>query len=240
MRNYGLIGQAISYSFSATFFAEKFQRENIDDAQYQTYDLKHLEDIDALIATENLSGFNVTIPFKEQIIPYLDALSEETQVVGAVNCVKIADGKKIGYNTDVYGFQESLESFLGELRPNALILGNGGAAKAVAFVLEQMNIHFKIVSRKGEFRYENLDETILQNHSLIINCTPLGTFPNVEEKPPIPYEFLNEQHFLFDLIYNPEKTAFLQSGEEKGTKIQNGYDMLVFQAEKSWEIWNEL
>ncbi|HUH35832.1 MAG TPA: shikimate dehydrogenase [Moheibacter sp.] len=239
MRNFGLIGQAISYSFSATFFAEKFQRENIDDAQYQTYDLDNLDEINALISLENLRGFNVTIPFKEQIIPYLDALSKETQVVGAVNCVKIVDGKKTGYNTDVYGFQKSLESFLGELRPNALVLGNGGAAKAVAFVLEQMNIHFKIVTRKGDFRYENLDETTLLKYPLLINCTPLGTFPNVEEKPPIPYEFLNEQYFLFDLVYNPEKSAFLQSGEEKGAKIQNGYPMLVFQAEKSWEIWNE-
>lgn len=240
MKRFGLIGRNISYSFSENYFEQKFKTEKIEDFNYSIFDLDEISEVKKLFEIPELKGLNVTIPYKEMIIPFLDELSAEANTIGAVNCIGIVNGIKIGYNTDVYGFENSLRNFLDNFDLNALILGDGGAAKAVKFVLNQMNINFKTVSRKGEFNYSDLNESEINNHRLIINCTPLGTFPNLDSKPEIPYRFLTSGHYLFDLVYNPEKTEFLKSGERRGAKIKNGYEMLQLQAEKSWEIWSAL
>lgn len=238
MKRFGLIGRNISYSFSGKYFAEKFSSQNIRDTVYEIFDLEEVSGVDELIQNHNLQGFNVTIPYKEQIIPYLDELSGEAAEVGAVNCVKIRDGKMSGHNTDVFGFEESLKPLLKPYHQNALVLGNGGAAKAVCFVLDKLGILFKTVSRNGIFTYEDLTREEIEKHLIIINCTPIGTYPEINKAPEIPYEFLTENHLLYDLIYNPEKTRFLQLGDQKGTTTKNGLEMLGLQAEKSWEIWN--
>ena len=238
MRQFGLIGKNISYSFSEKYFSEKFKQESITDSNYSIFDLPDLNQLDELIETKNLLGFNVTIPYKEKIIPYLDELSPEAQKIGAVNCVKIQNSKRVGYNTDAYGFQTSLKPLLTPNHKKALILGDGGAAKAVKYVLNQLQIPYKTIRRDKGYLYSNLTHEDLLSHLLIINCTPLGTFPAIDEKPDIPYQHLTKAHLLFDLIYNPEKTRFLELGEIKGATIQNGHEMLVLQAEKSWEIWN--
>lgn len=240
MKRFGLIGKNIAYSFSEKYFSDKFKTESILGVDYQLFDLNEISKVENLFADKNLKGFNVTIPYKEQILPYLDELSPEAKAIGAVNCVKISNGKKIGYNTDAFGFEESIRPLLENHHQQALILGDGGAAKAVKFVLEKLNIPFKTVSRRGKFTYSDLNEFEILTHSVIINCTPLGTYPNLDENPLIPYQFLTENHLAYDLIYNPEKTKFLQKAEEKGAIIKNGYEMLVLQAEKSWEIWNQL
>ncbi len=238
MKRFGLIGRNISYTFSEKYFAEKFKTENITDSTYEIFDLQDISAIEKLIQNKNLKGFNVTIPYKEQILPYLDELSKETIEIEAVNCVKIQNGRKIGFNTDVYGFEESLKPLLEPHHQNALILGDGGAAKAVCFVLAKLNIPYKTVSRKGIFNYEDLTREEIENHQIIINCTPVGTFPEVNDAPKIPYEFLTKKHLLYDLIYNPVSTRFLLFGEQKAAKTKNGLEMLRLQAEKSWEIWN--
>ena len=238
MNHFGLIGKNIAYSFSEKYFSEKFKAENIQNSVYETFDLDEISEIEKLIQNKKLNGFNVTIPYKEQILPYLDELSDDAVEIGAVNCVKIQNGIKKGFNTDVYGFEESLKPLLESFHQNALVLGTGGAAKAVCFVLKKLNIFFQQVSRNGIFTYLDLNREEVENHQIIINCTPVGTFPNVEIAPEIPYEFLTEKHLLYDLIYNPEKTKFLQLGEQKNAKIKNGLEMLELQAEKSWEIWN--
>ncbi len=236
---YGLIGRNISHSFSEKYFSEKFKSENIQNSIYQTFDLKDISEVKKIFETENLKGFNVTIPYKEQIIPYLDELDIEAQKIGAVNCVKIQNGKKIGFNTDAFGFENSLKPLLENHHKQALILGDGGAAKAVKFVLEKLGITYQTVSRKGNFTYSDLDKTHLEDYQIIINTTPLGTFPDLDSCPEIPYEFLSSAHLVYDLVYNPEKTKFLKLAESKFAKIKNGYEMLVLQAEKSWEIWNQ-
>jgi len=238
MKRFGLIGKNISYSFSEEYFAEKFRSENIHESSYEIFDLAEISGIGKLIRNKDLQGFNVTIPYKEQIVPFLDELTKEAVEIGAVNCVKIQNGRKTGYNTDVYGFEESLKPLLEPHHRNALILGNGGAAKAVYFVLNKLNISFKTVSRNGIFTYEDLNQEEIEKHDIIVNCTPVGTFPKIDDAPDIPYEFLTGKHLLYDLIYNPGKTKFLQLGERKNTKIKNGLEMLRLQAEKSWEIWN--
>lgn len=238
MKEFGLIGQNISYSFSEKFFAEKFQKENIQNSHYQIYDLKDIQEVNELFQNPDLKGFNVTIPFKEKIIDFLDELDPVAAEIGAVNCVKIENGIKKGFNTDAVGFENSLLPILEFHHQNSLILGDGGAAKAIKFVLNKHLIKYKSITRNGILRFSDLNESILQTHSLIVNCTPVGTFPNVEDYPDLPYEFINSQHLLYDLIYNPEKTEFLKRGEKQGAKIKNGLEMLILQAEKSWEIWN--
>ncbi|MGB6083474.1 shikimate dehydrogenase family protein [Moheibacter sp.] len=239
MRKFGLIGKNIAYSFSESYFHDKFRKENITNSTYQLFDLKSISEVEELFQTKELKGFNVTIPYKEEIIPYLDELSPEAQKIGAVNCVKIQNNKKIGFNTDAFGFENSLKPLLEKHHQKALILGDGGAAKAVKFALTKLDIEFKSVTRKGELKFSDLNQEIISTHQLIINCTPVGTFPDLETSPDIPYEFLTDSHLLYDLIYNPEKTKFLQLGETQGAKIKNGYEMLVLQAEKSWEIWSQ-
>ncbi|MBR9999622.1 MAG: shikimate dehydrogenase [Cyclobacteriaceae bacterium] len=248
MRKFGLIGYPLSHSFSKKYFTEKFHRENIRDCEYDNFEIKKIEDLPVLILTyPNLNGFNVTIPYKESIIPYLDELDQVAKKVGAVNVVKISgDGKKTGYNSDYYGFRYTLERWLGTdlKRMKALVLGTGGAAKAVKCVLEDCNIKYRTVSRqegKGDYIYFDFtdDPDLILEYRLIINTTPLGMFPDLNEAPNLPYETMDGSFYLYDLIYNPEKTLFLKKGESSGTRILNGLDMLVLQAEKSWDIWNE-
>lgn len=240
---YALIGKNISYSFSKGYFSQKFLDENIN-AEYVNFDISSLEMLPSLLSEyQQLKGMNVTIPYKEAIIPYLDELDEIAEQIGAVNTIKILpNGKLKGYNTDYYGFWKSLKPLLKSQHSQALILGTGGASKAVAFALQQAQIPYKFVSRTprdGAFSYEQLTHSLIENYKLIINCTPLGTSPDVQLFPPISYQFLTSEHLLFDLIYNPPKTAFLTKGEQNGASICNGYQMLVFQAEAAWEIWND-
>jgi shikimate dehydrogenase len=242
MKKYGLIGYPLSHSFSKKYFTEKFILESIKDVVYDIYPLENINELPGLLKSEPaLYGLNVTIPYKEQVISYLDEMSPVVEKIGACNCIKIEDGKLIGHNTDVLGFERSL---LKKLKPShnaALVLGTGGASKAVQFVLSKHGISFLQVSRAksaNTISYEELDQEIISTHPLIINTTPLGMYPNTESAPLIPYEWIGESHYLFDLVYNPVKTMFLKNGEQQGAEIENGSDMLVDQAEGSWAIWN--
>ncbi len=241
---YGLVGKQIDYSFSKQYFATKFIKEGIEASQYDNYPITAIEDFPLILKNNpNIKGLNVTIPYKETILEYLDEVSPTVQKIGAVNTIKITKNKKlIGYNTDIYGFELALKLKLKKIHQKALILGSGGAAKAVKFVFEKLEIPFLVVSRnptKEQLHYSKIDEALLLSYQLIVNTTPLGTFPNVDFAPAIPYQYLTKQHYLFDLVYNPSKTLFLVQGEKQGASIQNGLKMLEFQAEKAWEIWNK-
>ncbi|MAN58889.1 MAG: shikimate dehydrogenase [Flavobacteriaceae bacterium] len=243
MANYGLIGRNISYSFSKTFFAEKFERENRPDV-YSNFDIPDLRTFPKIIAeTPNLQGLNVTIPYKEAIMPYLDTIDPEAAKIGAVNTIKITESNQlIGFNTDHVGFSKSLERYLPLTNKNALVLGTGGASKAVAYVLERLGFQLLFISRKpgqGQKSYMELTKDIIESHSLIVNTTPLGTHPKIDECPDIPYQFLGKNHLLYDLIYNPAETEFLKRGKAQESLIQNGLSMLQLQAEEAWRIWNE-
>lgn len=240
IRKYGLIGYPLSHTFSPKYFAAKYEKEGIVDAQYKAYPLASIEDVKQLI-DDDLDGFNVTIPYKEQILPYLDYISEEANAIGAVNTVKIVEGKLTGYNTDAYGLENGLYALLdGACVDGALVLGTGGAAKACSYVLQQMGIACTLISRKAPYMtYDQLTKEVMARHKLIINTTPLGMSPKVDACPDIPYDLLDESYFVFDLLYNPKKTLFLKRAEEKGASIMNGLSMLHDQADKSWEIWNE-
>lgn len=239
---FGLIGKNISYSFSKGYFTEKFLQLGLDTHSYENFDLDTIERFPGILQENNtIRGFNVTIPYKEKIIAFLTKLDIEAKAIGAVNTIKITKGQTIGYNTDAYGFYRSLAPFLGEQHKNALILGTGGASKAISYVLTKLGISYTFVSRnpeEGQLNYTDLDLGLIEENTLLINCTPLGTYPNITERPDIPYKGITEKHLLYDLIYNPEKTAFLLEGELRGAKICNGSKMLQFQAEKAWEIWN--
>ena len=242
MKTYGLIGYPLEHSFSGKYFAEKFEKENIQNCEYQLFPIENIQEF-VNLKKQNIAGLNVTIPYKEQVIPYLDELDEHANAIGAVNVIQIKNGKTKGYNSDYYGFKDSLLDFLPkDFNSKALVLGTGGASKALKQVLVDLSISFNIVSRKEEydFTYEELNERpeILADFQLIINTTPLGTYPNVEEKPDIPYRALNNNHYLYDLVYNPSETAFMKAGQNQGAKTTNGLEMLIGQAEKSWEIWN--
>ena len=237
MKTYGLIGKNISYSFSRNYFANKFKKEDIKNSQYINFDIDNLSELNNIFNTNNF-GFNVTIPYKEVIIPYLDSLDFHAEKIGAVNTIKIENEKKIGFNTDWIGFKKSIEPLLNSHHTKALILGTGGASKAVIYALDQLKIETLMVSRYGEISYEDLSEEIIQNHAIIINCTPVGTFPNVDAAPEIPYHFITKNHLAYDLIYNPAKTLFLKKCIDKGAVVKNGLEMLEIQAEASWKIWN--
>ncbi len=244
VKKYGLIGKNISYSFSSKFFKDKFEKENQYNFSYENFDIQNINDFHSIVAKEsNLQGLNVTIPYKQAIIPFLDEMSTNAQEIGAVNVIKFSsDGKLKGFNTDFYGFKKSLKPLLQPFHKKALILGTGGSSKAVAFALKQLNIEYIFVSRNqtpNAIRYDNLNESIFSEFLIVINCTPLGTFPDVNLYPEIPYQFLTEKHIAFDLVYNPEQTTFLKKASTYGTICKNGYEMLVFQAEKAWEIWNK-
>lgn len=240
MREFGLIGKTLHYSFSEKYFANKFQKEQILDAHYSLYELDEISDILKLFSQKDFSGLNITIPYKEAIIPFLDELDSAAKSIGAVNTIDFKKGITKGYNTDVIGFNIALKKLIGRKKVrDALVLGTGGASKAIQYCLAEKNIDYSIVSRsKGDLKYEEVDREIIRSHRLIINCTPLGTFPEIGVAPDIPYKFLTSKHLLFDLVYNPEKTLFLARGESIGASIMNGYEMLVQQAEASWNIWN--
>lgn len=241
MRHFGLIGKSLGHSFSAKFFNGKFKAEQID-ADYQLFEIEDVADIDRLIKEHNLEGFNVTIPYKEAIIPHLDGLTKEAHDIGAVNCVVIKNGQKIGHNTDLTGVEASLHWLDIDSMPKALILGTGGASKAVQYALKRRGIEFMVVSRtedRGDTTYNNLTPEIIAEHKLIINTTPVGMFPDVENAPTIDYSAISAEHRLFDLVYNPAKTHFLTRGEERGAKTMGGMLMLQTQAIASWHLWNE-
>ncbi|MDA9972222.1 shikimate dehydrogenase [Flavobacteriaceae bacterium] len=241
-RKFGLLGKDIDYSFSRNYFAEKFARENHQNHQYDNYDCTSVAEVLATIERNDLAGLNVTIPYKENVIQAMDSLSPQAAKIGAVNTILFGeDGQREGHNTDAYGFERALFDQWNPNTQKALILGTGGASKAVKYVLEQHNIQPQYVSRiAGEhsISYDQLNPSLLQTHLLIINCTPVGTFPKVEEAPAIDYRQLTAEHFLFDLIYNPAETKFMQLGRKNGAKAANGSQMLIHQAERSWELWN--
>ncbi|MBR4995724.1 MAG: shikimate dehydrogenase [Alistipes sp.] len=245
MRQYGLIGLKLGHSFSANYFADKFLREGLsEECSYRLFELPAIECVEEFMqTTPNLVGFNVTIPYKQQIIPYLDSLSREAEDIGAVNCVKITpDGRKVGYNTDIDGIRVSLDKLLGDkVIDSALILGTGGASLAVGYVLSERGIPYSLVSRdksKGDLLYSELDETVINSNHLIINASPVGMYPKVDVAPDIPYHLLSADHYLFDLVYNPTTTRFMTLGAEYGAHALSGLDMLYAQAESAWSIWN--
>lgn len=241
MKLFGLVGRNIDYSFSRTHFSEKFKREQLQ-CTYENFDLQSIEEFPHILKSKNISGLNVTIPYKEDILPYLDDLDKEAQAIGAVNTIKIKNGKLTGYNTDHYGFKKSLLPHLKITYKKALILGTGGASKAVSYALKSLGIDVYFVSRfplnEQTLSYKDLDHNALQQYSIIVNCTPLGTHPNIEKYPPIPYSGLDQNHLLYDLIYNPKETQFLNFGKKANATLINGLEMLRLQAEKSWEIWH--
>ena len=244
MRLFGLIGYPLSHSFSQKYFEEKFKREEITDCRYELFPLKSIDDLEEILKQNpDLEGLNVTIPYKQQVLQYLYSSSGIPKEIKACNCIKITAGKLFGHNTDVIGFEKSLQPLLKPWHKKALILGNGGATEAVIFVLKKLDISFDIVSRSlhanSTLCYKDLGEQVMKESLLIINTTPLGMYPQTDQYPDIPYEFITNKHLLYDLIYNPEKTLFLQKGEERGATFKNGEEMLVLQAEESWRIWNE-
>ena len=235
---FGLIGKKISYSFSKKYFEQKFQKLLLNDHSYNIIDLENLDNIKNIFETEHLKGLNVTIPYKEKIIPFIDELSDEAKEIGAINCISVENGKTKGYNTDAFGFEKTLLLHKKEHHKTAIILGNGGAAKAVQYVLKKNQIPYITVSRTTEINYENLSENLVKENLIIIQCTPVGTFPNIEDSVPFPFDGITENHLIIDLIYNPEYTKFIRNCAEKGAKTVNGLYMLEQQAEKAWEIWN--
>jgi shikimate dehydrogenase len=242
---FGLLGKNISYSFSKNYFSKKFDQLQLHNYTYKNFDIQSIDDLPLILDknVKNLKGLNVTIPYKEDVFKYLDEIDKNAKEIGAVNTIKVLDdGRLKGFNTDSFGFEHSLRPLLnGEIK-YALILGTGGASKAVAFVLKKLRINCKFVSRninnKKSFSYGDLNEAIMNKYQLIINCTPLGTFPNIKKKPDLPYKYLTKEHLLYDLIYNPKVTAFLQEGIKCGSITKNGEEMLKLQADRSWEIWN--
>jgi len=246
MRVFGLIGYPLSHSFSPGYFAQKFSKEGINDASYRLFPIETIDKLNELLASEpNIIGLNVTIPYKQQVIPLLNELDETALDIGAVNTIlvsKTSNGINLkGYNTDVIGVRESLRGQ--EHHKNALILGNGGATKAVAYTLIQLGINYTIVSRMPkeptQLSYDQLSEKIIQKNTLIINTTPLGMSPNINDCPPIPYQAMGPNHFIFDLIYNPEETLFMKKAHQNGAQTLNGKLMLFSQAEASWQLWNK-
>lgn len=244
MNKLGLLGKNISYSFSRSYFKKKFETENIKHTTYENFDIEHIELFPSLIKnTNDLKGLNVTIPYKEVVIPYLDKINKKAKAIGAVNTIKITKkGKLVGYNTDCYGFENSLKPFLKPHHKSALILGTGGASKAIAYSLKKLGITYYYVSRKQSegvtFTYDSITEKDIMESQIIINATPLGTFPNIEDCPNIPYNGITKNHILFDLIYNPEETKFLKFGKQNNAVTINGLNMLKLQAEKAWSIWD--
>ena len=243
-KRFGLLGRNISYSFSKGYFTDKFNNENFVGCTYENFDIPEITAFPEVIKnTSDLKGMNVTIPYKETVIPFLDKLSKKAELIGAVNTIKITKkGKLKGYNTDYYGFKKSLEPLLQPHHKKALILGTGGASKGVAFALDELDIPYTFVSREAKengIDYDRINATTFDNYQIIINATPVGTSPNVDAFPLLPYEFFTDKHIAYDLIYNPAETQFLKKAKQQGAQIKNGLDMLIFQAEKAWKIWNK-
>ena len=244
MKRYGLLGKELSYSFSADYFSEKFSTENINNSEYLNFEIDTIEGFpEQLAKNKNLSGLNVTIPYKESVIPYLDEIDSVAAAIGAVNTIKFeANGKLIGYNTDVIGFRNSIKPFLDPNHTRALIFGTGGASKAIAYVLSNLGIPFYFVSRNPssakEINYTDLDSSSIESFRFLINCTPLGTFPNVNEIIPIDTNAIGAKHLVYDLVYNPKESNLLKIAKQQGAIAVNGLSMLKIQAEESWRIWN--
>lgn len=248
MRTFGLIGYPLSHSFSPDYFNKKFQSLGID-AAYKAFSIPSIVELNEIINTyPSLEGLNITIPYKEAVLPFVNELSSEAKEIAAVNCIKIENRNQkpylIGYNTDIVGFEKSIIPLLKSHHKKALILGNGGAAKAVRYVLKKLNIPFISVVRnkkmEDEIHYSDIKAELISEYNIIINTTPLGTYPDIEKCPDIPYKFLNESHLLYDLIYNPTESLFLKKGKLQKAEIKNGYEMLVIQAEESWKIWDKI
>ena len=243
MRKFGLIGYPLGHSFSGNYFRGKFEHEQIPDCVYSNYEIDSIAGLPEILKDPELEGLNVTIPYKESVIPFLHKKDSVVTAIGASNCIRITDGILTGFNTDVIGFEKSLVEKLSAKDKYALILGTGGSSKAVAWVLQQKGIHFLYVSRKPDGKpdlisYQDLNRELIQKYTLIINTTPLGMFPKTGDCPDLPYAFTGAGHYFFDLVYNPSKTIFLEKGEAAGARVKNGSDMLSIQAEASWEIWN--
>ena len=242
LRRFGLVGKNIDYSFSRGYFSQKFKAENLLNCSYENFDLTSIDSLREVFNTDKISGLNVTTPYKREVIPFLDRLSKPSSEMQAVNTIKFEkNGKISGHNTDVYGFEKSLVELTAKLPKQALILGTGGASSAVAFVLDKLKIKFLYVSRNPHgkhLNYQAVNAELLNEYQLIVNASPIGTYPNVELSPDLPYQAINKGHILFDLIYNPLETLFLKEGRKRGATISNGFKMLEYQAEKSWEIWN--
>jgi len=244
MNLYGLIGYPLGHSFSKQFFNDKFEKEGLEDCFFELYPLAQINDLLPLLAaTPSLKGLAVTIPYKQSVIPFLTTCSEEAVAIGAVNCISIEGTQLKGYNTDVVGFEKSFTKLLQQHHTKALILGTGGASKAVQYVLNKLEIPFLLVSRKADasnniLAYEEVDQEIISEHTIIINSTPLGMTPDEASKPPIPYTAISDQHYLYDLVYKPAVTAFLIEGEKRKSVTKNGFEMLLLQAEENWKIWN--
>lgn len=242
---FGLVGKNIDYSFSRAYFSKKFETESLQEHSYVNFDIENIEEFPSIIKSNtNLVGLNVTIPYKEAVIPYLDEINKKAAKIGAINTIKIdKKGKLIGYNTDWFGFQKTLKPHLKKHHKRALILGTGGASKAVAYALKKLGIKFQYVSRtiseQAKYSYQTLSETDIKKHTLIINTTPLGTFPDINITPAIPYNAITDKHLVFDLIYNPIETKFLNLSKQQGAQTLNGLPMLEYQAEKAWKIWNK-
>ena len=242
MRTYGLIGYPLEHSFSKNYFTKKFEAEGLSDASFELFPIEDINVFpDVLYNNSTLRGLAVTIPYKQQVIKYIDELDPVAAEIDAVNCIQFKHGKLIGHNTDAVGFEKSLHPLLKPNHKKALILGTGGASKSVMHVLKKLGIEFVNVSRHevmGNITYGELNEDYIRNHHLIVNCSPLGMYPNIDTYPSIPYEYLSEDHLLYDLVYNPEKTLFLELGKDRGAVVKNGYEMLVLQGEENWRIWN--
>ncbi len=240
---FGLIGKNINYSFSKNYFLEKFKKNKLESYTYKNFDIQSIREVIPILKDKNISGLNVTIPYKKKIIPYLDRISSQAKEIGAVNTILFdKTHNSIGYNTDAYGFEKSLLDILKKLPNSALILGTGGASLAISYTLKKMGVKFKFVSRelsKNNFSYNDLNLEILKKYPLIINTTPLGTFPKTDQLPLLPYDLIGKFNILYDLTYNPSETLFLKKGKEKGCITISGLKMLIYQAEKSWEIWNQ-
>lgn len=241
-KTYGLIGKSLRHSFSPGYFKNKFEKEGIKNSTYRAFELENIKQFLKLIEDKKgISGLNVTIPYKESIIPFLDELSENSKIIGAVNTIQFIDGKTIGHNTDVIGFEKSLQPLLKKHHTHALILGTGGAAKAVEFVMQKLSIEFKYISRSkagNALSYKDLTKENIDEHTLIINTTPLGMYPYLDTFPHIPFEYISQKHLVYDLIYNPAETRLMTLAKEKGATVKNGLEMLEIQAEESWKIWN--
>lgn len=243
MRLYGLIGYPLGHSFSKRYFSEKFEREGLSDCRYELFPLAAIGDLPGLLDLyPDLAGFNVTIPYKIQILPFLSRLDPAAETIGAVNTVSVGQGGLTGYNTDAWAFENSLKGFLpADFQGRALVLGTGGSSKAVQYALNRLGIGFTLVSRTpapGRLSYGELGSEALEQHRLLVQTTPLGMSPETDRYPPIPFHYLRDKHYLYDLVYNPEETRFLQKGREAGCRVKNGLEMLYLQAEKAWEIWN--
>ncbi|CAN5216241.1 shikimate dehydrogenase [soil metagenome] len=242
MRRYGLLGSSLGHSFSAGYFAGKFEREGIIDASYENFELASIGMYPQIMEWHpDLNGLNVTVPYKQAIIPFLDDIDFSALMIRAVNTISFSNGKSKGYNTDYIGFRDSIKKLLKPQHTQALVLGTGGSSKAVVFALSQMGIETTFVSRKpsqGQLAYSDINEKVLAEHHIVINATPLGMHPNIAEAPNIPYQHLSPEHILYDLVYNPAETLFLKKGADNGAVVKNGLEMLELQAEASWKIWN--